>query len=1112
LKSSYLNKKKLTSAKITAIYFVSALLWIIITSQFLHNFVSSIESFTIAEVLKGFLFVIITSLILYYALRAREKEDENLHNEITRSNKEWRDVFDHSNDSMVIVDNKLVILESNRKANDLFGMNNGKLTGSNIENLIDKSLMEAIAGYINGQGISKGVLFESNLIKQPDLSVPVEIGIEPVIREGIKCHILLFRGIADRKKYEAEIKESENKYRNLVESTRDLIWSLDSEGKITFINSASKEMFGLEPEEMLGRKFTDFVPMELADREIANINNAMSRDKNSIKYISQVLNKNGKIKYLQFNGNVIRDDNDKIIKISGTSIDITERSELENKIENVTNLYSALTKINELLLRGKDEEHILQEALEITVKNGKFKTAWIGFVNETTGKVDVKYFYGENKNYVFNLDININEPPGSRGPIVRSLVDRTHYISNDIEKDLLLSRWSDLSLKYGFSSFATLPIEVGDKVIGTFNIYDDKKNRFSKEITKLLLQLMEDITYALERFELEKQRKHFENLFHNIVDQATIAILMEKQGDVMYANTAAIELFSAQSLKELTGQPIARIVAPEDITDVKNLLEIVYKGERVDEKDVKMLKLNDTEMYTAFSVIPFSVNGENGSLSFIRDITSEKIALDALQASEEKWRSLFENTPSFVTTINREYIITSANRAPLPLRTEEIVGRSILEYIDVKMKDEVRELYEYVFDNGEPSVYHTTGYGEYGREAFFRVQAIPQMKEGGIVHQLTLISSDITETKRASDALLESQMRLNSIVSSALDAIITVDSSLKIVLFNKSAENVFYCPTAEAVGSSITRFIPDLLISNDEYSENGTEKKPDLSAILGKGKSIIGLRANGDEFPIEASVSNSSVESKIFYTIILRDISERIRAENELKDSYQKVRDLAAHLQSAREDERINIAREIHDELGQELSALKMDISFLNKKIHKTKDKPDWNTIEENLKSMTNIADQTIKTVRKISSQLRPDVLDKLGLKDAIEWLADDFSRRTGVECNVQVNDSDNEISKNIQTVIYRISQESLTNIMRHANASKVFINVNELSESIHLEVKDNGKGITLEEIENGRSLGLVGMKERAYFVGGTFEISGEKSKGTKINVNIPLIKQINGA
>jgi len=991
-------KKKNTSLRITAVYFVSAMAWIIFSSEVLRFFVSNIDDYRNAEIYKGLFFITVTAVILYLTIRYFISEDKKLH----------------------------IVIED------------------------------------------------------------------------------------ERKKFEEKLSESEKKYRDIVEYSQNLIWSLDSTGKITFINNSSIYIFGIEPEKMIGKRFSEFVPPELAQKETEYINKALTSENDTLNYVTKVIISPGNFRHLQVNGRVIRNKEGSILSISGNSADITDLVELEARLENITNVYHALTKINELLLRAKDEKTVFKESLKITVENGKFKAAWIGFVNDNTGQVEAKYFYGINEEYVKSLDININEPAGARGPIVRSLLEKTHYISNDIENDLMLSRWSKTSLKYGFNSFATFPIEVGDRVIGTFNIYDDTKHRFSKEATQLLLRLMEDITYAIERFELEKQRKYYENLFHKIVDQATVAILMESQGEIMYANAAAINLFSAKSLIDLTGRPLADLISLESGHDVKFLLENVYMGDKVNEEEVKMLRLDKTEMFTAFSSTPFRIEGQSGSLSFIRDITSEKLALEALLTSEEKWRSLFENTPSFVTTIDKEYKITSANKAPLPLRTEEILGHSVLEYIDIKRKEEVREIFDFVFSTGEPSVYHTTGYGEYGREAFFRVQAIPQLRDG-IVHQLTLISSDITETKKASDALRESQLKLNSIVDTALDAIITVDSSLKIVLFNKTAENVFLCPSTDAIGTSINRFIPDLLISDKE--DEGLQKTDmyDLTSIIGKGKTIKGLKTNKIEFPIEASVSKSTVENKTFYTIIIRDISERIRAENELKDSYRKVRDLAAHLQSAREDERINIAREIHDQLGQELSALKMDISFLNKKIEKTKDNPDWNAVQDTLKSMTNIADQTIKTVRKISSQLRPDVLEKLGLKDAIEWLSDDFSKRTGIACIVNVSDFDNGLSRNIQTVLYRISQESLTNIMRHANASKVAINIFNDHDMIQLEVEDNGKGITVQEIENGRSLGLVGMKERAYFVGGSFEIEGKKGRGTKVKVIIPNILQENG-
>jgi len=985
------KKKKYTTFKISAVYFITALAWIIFSSEALRLNVSIIDDFKNAEIYKGLFFVLITTVILFFIIRYFINEDKKLQSKIE---------------------------------------------------------------------------FE-------------------------------------RLKYEEKLEESEIKYRCIVENSQNLIWSLDPEGKIIFINNSSKNIFGIEPEKMIGRRFSEFMPSSLAETEIDNIKKAALKGNSVLNYESKVLNSENIFRYLQVNGYVIRNAYGDILSISGTSIDITDRVMLEARLENITNVYEALTKINELFLRAKDQETILKESLKITVESGKFKASWIGFVNKDTGDVEIKYFYGINEEYIKNLKINIYEPAGARGPIVRSLVEKTYYISNDIEDDPMLSRWKKETIKYGFNSFATFPIEVGDKVIGTFNIYDDNKNRFSSEAIRLLLQLMEDITYAIERFELENQRKYYENLFHKIVDKSTVAIIMERHGDIMYANPAAMDLFSVKSLDELTFKPVSDFISNESRSQVKSLMENVYRGEKVNEEEVKMMKIDGTNMFTVFSATPYMVEGQTGSLSFIRDVTSEKLALEALRTSEEKWRSLFENTPSFVTTINKELKITSANRAPLPLRTEEILGHSILEYTDFKMKDEICEIYEFVFKTGEPSVYHTTGYGEYGREAYFRVQVIPQLREGEI-HQLTLISSDITETKRASDALLESQLRLNSIVDTALDAIITVDSSLKIVLFNKAAEIVFKCFSTDAIGTHINRFIPDISIPTGDHYTYDDDKVTDEAFYNSKGISNKGLRTNGNEFPIEASVSRSKVENKTLYTIILRDISERIRAENELKDSYQKVRDLAAHLQSAREDERINIAREIHDQLGQELSALKMDISFLNRKIEKTKVDPDWNTIQDTLKSMTNIADQTIKSVRKISSQLRPDVLDKLGLKDAIEWLSDDFSKRTGIACCVKVSEFGNELSKNIQTVIYRICQESLTNIMRHANASKVSLNMYKNNENIQLEIDDNGKGITNEEINNGRSLGLVGMKERAYFVGGLFEIEGKKDKGTMVKVIIP--------
>ncbi|MBL8017315.1 MAG: sensor histidine kinase, partial [Ignavibacteria bacterium] len=234
------------------------------------------------------------------------------------------------------------------------------------------------------------------------------------------------------------------------------------------------------------------------------------------------------------------------------------------------------------------------------------------------------------------------------------------------------------------------------------------------------------------------------------------------------------------------------------------------------------------------------------------------------------------------------------------------------------------------------------------------------------------------------------------------------------------------------------------------------------------------------------------------------EITEKILAEEKEKQTNEMLHSLAAHLQTIREEERTMISREIHDQLGQELTALKMDIAFLARKIEKSKDMPDFEGILEGLRSMSDITDQTINSVRRIARELRPDILDKLGLKDAIEWHAEEFTKRTGIRSSVSFSDSEFQLGQNLDTTIYRIVQEALTNVARHSGANFVKLGLILNGKKIYLSIEDNGKGITEEEIKNAKSLGLVGIKERAHSVNGQISITGIKDKGTKLNIIIP--------
>jgi PAS domain S-box-containing protein len=232
----------------------------------------------------------------------------------------------------------------------------------------------------------------------------------------------------------------------------------------------------------------------------------------------------------------------------------------------------------------------------------------------------------------------------------------------------------------------------------------------------------------------------------------------------------------------------------------------------------------------------------------------------------------------------------------------------------------------------------------------------------------------------------------------------------------------------------------------------------------------------------------------------ITDMTSAKRAQAELESSHERLRALAAHLQAAREEERTRVAREIHDELGQALTGLKMDLSWLRKKLPKEHD-----PLREKTDSMLALMDQTIQSVRRISTELRPGVLDDLGLTAAIEWQIQEFQKRTGIKCQLAARLEDIDIDRPRSTALFRIFQETLTNIARHAHATRVRIKLQQHNGDVSLQVQDNGHGIPKNKLSDSRSLGILGMRERALLLGGEVTLQGVRGKGTKVTARIPV-------
>ncbi len=266
------------------------------------------------------------------------------------------------------------------------------------------------------------------------------------------------------------------------------------------------------------------------------------------------------------------------------------------------------------------------------------------------------------------------------------------------------------------------------------------------------------------------------------------------------------------------------------------------------------------------------------------------------------------------------------------------------------------------------------------------------------------------------------------------------------------------------------------------------------------GNEYTALRQDGSTFYVLIYSCPVHDDQKDKLHGLILDIDKRRQAEMDLENSRDQLRDLSIHLQSVREEERSYLAREIHDELGQALTALKMDLLWIDKRLPK-----DSHEIIDKTKSMVTLLDSTIQIVKKICSDLRPGLLDDLGLKAAIEWYTEEFIARTGIDCDLQIMFDEINIDKDLEISIFRIFQETLTNITRHAMAKNVTADFDIKANIMYMRIEDNGIGISEAQIKDPKSLGLIGLRERVYPWGGELKIHGHKNKGTIVFAKIPL-------
>ena len=352
-------------------------------------------------------------------------------------------------------------------------------------------------------------------------------------------------------------------------------------------------------------------------------------------------------------------------------------------------------------------------------------------------------------------------------------------------------------------------------------------------------------------------------------------------------------------------------------------------------------------------------------------------------------------------------------------------------------------------------------------------------------------------------SLRESEQRFRQLAENIREVFWMLDPRTQRVLYVSPAFESVWGRSCESVYANARAFL-EAVHEEDRprvraaYGDE-TEAEPPLEdeyRIVRPDGSIRWIRDRG--FPIRD-------EAGQLYRVvrITEDITDRKRVESELQQSFEQLRALAARLQNIREEERTRVSREIHDELGQALTAIKMDLSSWICELT-----PEKAACPPRAAAILNLIDSTIKTVRRISTDLRPGILDDLGLVAAVEWACEEFESRTGTECYLDLPKSDIATDRERATALFRIFQETLTNVARHAGATELRVRLAEEEKVLRLELRDNGKGLDVGGLAPGESLGILGMRERALLLGGELTITGAAGLGTTVTARIPKVTE----
>jgi PAS domain S-box-containing protein len=850
--------------------------------------------------------------------------------------------------------------------------------------------------------------------------------------------------ITSLKQAESRIAASEEKYRTILETIEDGYYEVDLAGNLVFFNDSLCRILGYSRSELAGKNNRFFMSDDDSKTVYQTFNRVFATGEASKDLDIKINHKNGTIRHINVSVSLVKDRNQKPVGFRGIARDVTQHRQSQEALRMSEEKFRALAETSiDTIFQINTKGNVLYASPSVLDLSGYT-------VDEIVGSHFTRYF------------------PDSQIPLALEIFQKILSGATLRSQELIAARKDGVFVNIE-ASFT--PLLQNGRIAG-------------------IQGTIRDIS---ERVKFQNAIKDSEERFRLLAENSVDAIWeLDLNGVHQYVSPATTEIFG-YTVEETIGLHFSKYLPEARLREAYELFGQVLSGRRIRSYVSEAVRKDGRTIIADFCIAPVIKNGKVVAIQGItRDVTAQKTAEKALVESRKNLETLFDAISESVFLLDEQGVLIALNKTTaerLGSTVSRMLGKKAYDFLPEKTAAFRKQKIDQVFLTGKEAQFEDERPGRHFWHSIY-----PIFNDAGKVTRVAVFSQDISLRKIAQDALRKSEEKYRLIFDSSPLGILHYDANGIITECNPKI--------LELSGASYDALIGFNMLNNVREEAFLTAVLSSLAGIPGEleGKyvSVTGGKTNYlRAFTVPIHGHENNITGGI---CVVEDVSKRIQAEKELNKSHQKLKLLTKHLQSARENERAGIARELHDELGQTLTAINMEAAWVAQKIP-----GDQTPLKTRAEAISDMAVSAIGAVKRIISELRPTLLTDLGLTAAVKWQAGEYQKRAGIRFEVDIEPEEIMADEDLAIAIFRIFQEAATNVMRHARATAVSIRLKEKGGKIELAVIDNGIGIAQDKLELNDSFGIMGMRERAEAIGGSLEISGAPGKGTVVRAMFPV-------